>query len=115
MADSEPACQREVMVSDRMATNESLAPSHAAAFNKSGCVFPQEKSRTISLEDSPVCPKAAPLIGIDSRAKEVTSSLLNTIHAAHTHTHLQLHLLISSFVIMKINILLNVINHLQHL
>lgn len=31
------------MGSDRMAANESLALGHAAAFNKSGCVFPLER------------------------------------------------------------------------
>lgn len=32
-------CLTEVMVSDRMAANESLALDHTAAFNKSRCVF----------------------------------------------------------------------------
>lgn len=82
-ADTVLACLREVMGSDSMATNESLALGHTAAFNKSGCVFPREKSRTISLEYSPVCPKAASLTDIDSNVKQVSvaySSLWIAIH-----------------------------------
>lgn len=40
----------EVMLPDRMATNESLAAGHTAAFNKSGCVILREKNHTISFE-----------------------------------------------------------------
>lgn len=48
----------EVMVSDRMAANESLALGHTAAFNKSRCVFLGEKNQTISLEFCSVYTKA---------------------------------------------------------
>lgn len=49
-ADTVLPCLTEVMLSDRKATNESLALGHTTAFNKSGCVFLREKKQTISFE-----------------------------------------------------------------